>query len=187
MSVGRPPLLSCPLRVHSGGPHPPASELKIAILGAGVSGLALARYLVEGGAPLDSLTLFEAASVVGGLCRSKTVDGFTYDVAGGHILYSKDAAAMQWMKDCAGGEAAFVKKARNTRIRFGDRWVNYPFENGIGDLPHIKFGKDSIEFRGELAGFNPTHVAAVRRRQPLRYLARDVGKTDAAAKLCDEF
>jgi protoporphyrinogen oxidase len=109
--------------------------LKIAILGAGVSGLALARFLVEGGAAAEDIHLFEADSVVGGLCRSKTVDGFTYDVSGGHILYSKDAAAMRWMMDCAGGDAAFVKQERHTRIRYEHRWVNYPFENGLGDLP----------------------------------------------------
>jgi protoporphyrinogen oxidase len=73
--------------------------------------------------------------VTGGLCRSKTVDGFTYDIAGGHILYSKDKPAMQWMKSCAGGDDAFEEKDRHTRIRYGQRWVNYPFENGLGDLP----------------------------------------------------
>ena len=109
--------------------------MKLAILGAGVSGLSLARFLIEDGIPAGDLHLFEADSVVGGLCRSKTVDGFTYDVAGGHILYSKNAPLMQWMKDCAGGDDAFVKRDRNTRIRFEDRWVHYPFENGIGDLP----------------------------------------------------
>ena len=109
--------------------------MKIAILGAGVSGLALARKLVEGGLPLEDIHLFEADSEIGGLCRSKTVDGFTYDVSGGHILFSKDAGVMDWMKECSGGDAAFVRRNRNTRIRFGDRWVHYPFENGLGDLP----------------------------------------------------
>lgn len=109
--------------------------MKIAILGAGVSGLSLARFLVEGGHPASDIHVFEADSVPGGLCRSKTVDGFTYDVAGGHILYSKDAPAMQWMKDMAGGDAAFVRKDRHTRIRYGQRWIHYPFENGLGDLP----------------------------------------------------
>ena len=109
--------------------------MKIAILGAGVSGLALARFLVEGGVGAHQLSIFEASSVVGGLCRSKTVQGFTYDVAGGHILYSKDAHALAWMKERAGGDAAFVEQPRNTRIRFEHRWVHYPFENGLGDLP----------------------------------------------------
>lgn len=109
--------------------------MKIAILGAGVSGLALARTLLEGGHPREDVTLFEAASFIGGLCQSKTVDGYTYDVTGGHILFSKDAGAMQWMKDCTGGDDAFVQRDRNTKIRFEDRWVHYPFENGLGDLP----------------------------------------------------
>lgn len=109
--------------------------MKIAILGAGVSGLSLARFLVQAGIDQTSLHLFEAGGEAGGLCRSKSVEGFTYDRAGGHILFSKDAAAMQWMKDEAGGDEAFVRRNRNTKIRFGDRWVHYPFENGIGDLP----------------------------------------------------
>jgi protoporphyrinogen oxidase len=109
--------------------------VKIAILGAGVSGLSLARFLVEGGHPGADVHVFEASDTPGGLCRSKTVEGFTYDVAGGHILYSKDKPAMDWMKACAGGDAAFVQKDRHTRIRYGQRWVNYPFENGLGDLP----------------------------------------------------
>ncbi|HED65340.1 MAG TPA: FAD-dependent oxidoreductase, partial [Planctomycetes bacterium] len=109
--------------------------MNIAILGAGVSGLVLARRLIERGLSPDDLTLFEAGPVAGGLCRSKEVDGFTYDVSGGHILFSKDAPTMQWLKDCAGGDEAFVERNRNTKIRFDDRWVHYPFENGLGDLP----------------------------------------------------
>ncbi len=95
----------------------------------------MARFLLEGGLARKDVTLFEAAPAVGGLCASKTVAGFTYDVTGGHILYSKDAAAMRWMKDAAGGDTAFVAKERRTKIRFGDRWVHYPFENGLSDLP----------------------------------------------------
>ena len=109
--------------------------MKTAILGAGPSGLALARFLVEEGVPREDVHLFEAAPVVGGLCRSRTVDGFTYDVAGGHILFSKDREALDWMIECGGGAEGYVKRDRHTRIRFGDRWVNYPFENGLGDLP----------------------------------------------------
>jgi protoporphyrinogen oxidase len=109
--------------------------VKIAILGAGVSGLALGRTLLELGHPRGALSLFEAAGQVGGLCRSKTVRGFTYDTTGGHILFSKDRAAMQWMMACAGGQEAFERKDRHTKIRFGERFVHYPFENGLGDLP----------------------------------------------------
>ncbi len=114
---------------------PAAPPLKTAILGAGVSGLALARFLIQGGLAAHDVTVFEASRVAGGLCGSKTVDGFTYDIAGGHILFSKDRPAMDWMKAEGGGEQAFVRRDRETKIRFGDRWVHYPFENGLGDLP----------------------------------------------------
>ena len=109
--------------------------MKTAILGAGVSGLALARFLIDGGLNSSDVTLFEAAPVAGGLCESKTVEGFTYDTSGGHILFSKDTAAMQWMIDQTGGNDAYSKRDRNTKIRFDDKWVHYPFENGLGDLP----------------------------------------------------
>ena len=92
--------------------------------------MALARFLQQGGVPMGSLHLFEASPVAGGLCLSKTVDGFTYDVAGGHILFSK-GRAMQWMKDEAGGDDAFVE--RDGTPRSASRTAGFtPFENGIG-------------------------------------------------------
>ena len=109
--------------------------MKTAILGAGVSGLALARALIEGGLDANDITLFEAAPVAGGLCRSKVIDGFTYDLAGGHILFSKKKEILDWMQTAGGGPEAYEERQRNTAIRFEDRWVRYPFENGIGDLP----------------------------------------------------
>ena len=39
------------------------------------------------------------------------------------------------MIEQTGGMDAVVKRDRNTKIRFEDRWVHYPFENGLGDLP----------------------------------------------------
>ncbi|MDP6955579.1 MAG: FAD-dependent oxidoreductase [Planctomycetota bacterium] len=118
--------------------------MKTAILGAGVSGLALARTLLEEGVPLTDLTIFEAAEEVGGLMGSKELAGFTYDVAGGHILYGRDQETLDWMVTCAGGEQAFASRTRQSRIRFGDSWVRYPFENGLGDLPP-EIGRECLE------------------------------------------
>src|SRR5262249_20741577 len=52
----------------------------------------------------------------------------------GHILFSKNKAVLQWQFDRCGGEPRLVRTARNTKIRWHDRWVPYPFENGIGSL-----------------------------------------------------
>jgi protoporphyrinogen oxidase len=109
--------------------------LKIAILGAGISGMALAQKLIQGGLPTGDVVLFEASGRAGGLCASKTVDGYTYDETGGHILFSKNKPVMDWIIEESGGRDEYTWNERNTKIRFEDRWVHYPFENGIGDLP----------------------------------------------------
>jgi protoporphyrinogen oxidase len=105
--------------------------LKIAILGGGISGTALARMLAADG---HRVTVLEAAARPGGLCRSRKYGEFTFDEAGGHILFSKDKKALDWQLDRCGGEAGTMRVERNTKIRWHDRWVPYPFENGVGHL-----------------------------------------------------
>lgn len=105
--------------------------MKIAILGAGISGTSLARMLAQDG---HDVVVFERSERAGGLCKSRKVDGFTFDDAGGHILFSKRTDVLDWMKARCGGEDGVVRTQRETRIRWHDRWVPYPFENGVGHL-----------------------------------------------------
>jgi protoporphyrinogen oxidase len=103
--------------------------VRTAILGGGVSGLTLARRLREAGL---ECVVFEAAAKTGGLCASESVDGYTYDVAGGHILYSKDRTVLDWM--IAQVDGGCERRERHTKIYLDGRFVHYPFENGLGDL-----------------------------------------------------
>ncbi|HLQ37906.1 MAG TPA: FAD-dependent oxidoreductase [Planctomycetota bacterium] len=105
--------------------------MQIAILGGGISGTALARMLAADG---HQVVVLEKSDRPGGLCRSRTLGGFTFDDAGGHILFSKNKAVLDWQLQRCGGEAAVVRTERNTMIRWHDRWVPYPFENGVGHL-----------------------------------------------------
>ena len=105
--------------------------MKIAILGAGISGTTLARLLAQDG---HTVTVLEKSDRAGGLCKSQIVDGFTFDEAGGHIMFSKDQGVLDWMIARTGGDEAVVQSNRNTKIRWHDRWVPYPFENGVGTL-----------------------------------------------------
>lgn len=107
--------------------------MRIAILGGGVSGLALGHYLAAEGR--SEFAIFEASAVPGGLCRSTQKNGFTYDLAGGHILFSKDREVWELMASMCQGSGGTVRNDRHTAIRWHDEWVKYPFENGIGDLP----------------------------------------------------
>ena len=97
----------------------------IGILGGGLSAISLQHLLSH---PNEIL---EKEDRVGGLCRSFTKDGFTYDV-GGHILFSKDEPVMEFVKDILG--ANIRRCRRENKILYKNRFVKYPFENGLSAL-----------------------------------------------------
>ncbi len=61
------------------------AKKNIIILGAGLAGLSAAWHLQKRGIDCQ---VFEKESEVGGLCRSRQIDGFTFDCAG-HLLHFK--------------------------------------------------------------------------------------------------
>jgi len=98
---------------------------KTIVLGGGLSGLAVAHYL--GG---DTLVL-EAEDRPGGICRSIRKDGFVYDI-GGHIMFSKNQEILREMVSWLGDNV--VVRERKNVIWYKDRFVKYPFENGLAAL-----------------------------------------------------
>lgn len=58
--------------------------MKYLILGAGPAGLTFANKLLQNGE--DSFLVIEKEAEAGGLCRSVDVDGFPFDIGGGHFL-----------------------------------------------------------------------------------------------------
>lgn len=104
--------------------------MKTAVLGGGLTGLTLARFLHERG---EDVGVLEAEGEIGGLCRSRTENGFCFDTGGSHILFSRDKEVLAFMLDVIGKNREDRK--RNTKIFFKDRLVKYPFENGLSDLP----------------------------------------------------
>jgi len=99
--------------------------MKTGILGGGVTGLTLATALE------DDHEILEKNDRVGGLCRSFTEKGFTFDI-GGHIFYSKEQPVMDWML----GELGENKhqKRRNNKVLVKGRYIKYPFENELSGL-----------------------------------------------------
>ena len=101
-----------------------------AILGGGLSGLTLARLLKEKG---KEVIVLEAEQDYGGLCRSKTEQGFTFDVGGSHIIFSRDTEVLDFMRQMITGNEQ--RNNRNTKIFYKQQFIKYPFENGLSDLP----------------------------------------------------
>lgn len=109
----------------------------IGILGGGLTGLTLGSLLPES-------IVIEKEDVPGGLCRSLNEDGYTFDFGGSHIIFSNRPERLQFMLSVLGED--LVKNRRNTKIYYKGRFVKYPFENGLSDLPLEENFECLVEF-----------------------------------------
>jgi protoporphyrinogen oxidase len=122
----------------------------IGILGGGLAGLVLASRRKDA-------EVLEAEERPGGLCRSLTEEGFTFDPHGSHILFSRKPEAMRFYEDLLGDNVC--RRQRNTKVYYKGRYVKYPFENGLADLPV----EDNVAC---LMGYIEAHLARSMRRSP---------------------
>jgi len=98
----------------------------IGVLGGGLSGLSLASRLRDA-------EVLEQAERPGGLCQSLSFDGFTFDPHGSHVLFSRDPRAVAFFEEVLGDNVC--RRRRNTKVFYKGRYVKYPFENGLSELP----------------------------------------------------
>jgi protoporphyrinogen oxidase len=107
-------------------------EVRHLIVGAGVSGLALAAWLRD----RDYLIL-EADAQIGGYCKTVERDGFTWDYSG-HFFHFKHPDIEAWLRARMPGQAVRTI-AKKTFIRYGDRMIDFPFQKNIHQLPQDEF------------------------------------------------
>ncbi|HWS73236.1 MAG TPA: NAD(P)-binding protein, partial [Thermoanaerobaculia bacterium] len=100
-----------------------AAARDLGILGGGISGVALAAHLGE------DVEVLEKQRHPGGLCATVIEDGFTFDAAGPHIMFSKNKEVLNLMISVLGDNVH--QRRRENRIWFRGRLVKYPFENDL--------------------------------------------------------
>lgn len=100
---------------------------KVAIIGAGPTGLGCAYRLKELG--YTNFKIFERHGYIGGLAHS-FVDprGFTWDI-GGHVMFSHYTYYDRVFDALMGDE--FTLNNRESWVRMESTWVPYPFQNNI--------------------------------------------------------
>jgi UDP-galactopyranose mutase len=109
----------------------PESPPRIVIIGAGPCGLACARELERLGH--RNWLVLERSDAPGGLASS-VLDpaGFTWDL-GGHVVFSHFGEFDALLEEVMKGDV--LRHERSSYIRFGERWVPYPFQNNLRYLP----------------------------------------------------
>jgi protoporphyrinogen oxidase len=102
------------------------------IIGGGITGVAAARRLQQLGN--DNFILLESDKEVGGLCRTKIVDGHYLDIGGGHVLHSKYPEVLDWIFDHIPKED-FNKYDTKVLIDLEGHPVEFPIELNLWQLP----------------------------------------------------
>jgi len=100
--------------------------MNVGILGGGLTGLTIA-YLLR-----KDFEILEKEHECGGLCRSLHENGFTFDQCGAHIIFSKKKKPIDLMLNVLAEN--HVRRRRNNKIFYKQRFVKYPFENGLSEL-----------------------------------------------------
>ena len=113
----------------------------LVVIGAGVTGLAFANAIREAcaarGSAVPTVCVLEAADEPGGYCRTVVRDGFVWDYSG-HFFHFRRPEIEAWLRArMPAGEVRTVRKS--SKIRFGDRWIDFPFQRHIHQLPGEDF------------------------------------------------
>lgn len=99
---------------------------RIAIIGAGISGLSMAHFLND----KYQVTIFEKESQPGGLIKCRRVNGSLFHTCGGHVFNSKRQDVLDWFWSYFKREEEFSKTDRKSVV-FTDagKEIPYPIEN----------------------------------------------------------
>lgn len=99
---------------------------RIAVIGAGVSGMTIARLLKD----KADITLYESESRPGGLIKCERVKGSLFHTCGGHVFNTKRQDVLTFFWSLFDREREFVKADRNSTVMFDETFaVPYPIEN----------------------------------------------------------
>lgn len=103
--------------------------MKIGVIGAGIAGLITAFELEKKG---HEITVFERDEKIGGLAKSYALGEHFYDV-GPHIVFSKDPEILEYMLSFDLNMWETFERVNNIYLQ--GKFINYPFENYLGELP----------------------------------------------------
>ena len=128
---------------------------KIAIIGAGVSGLTVAQ-LLKGKA---EVVVFEKDTKAGGLIKCERINGSLFHTCGGHVFNTKNQDVLDWFWKRFDKENEFHNTDRNSVIFLPNgQQIPYPIEN-FAYMLEEKEQKTFIQDLLKIAGNGDYHAA----------------------------
>lgn len=101
---------------------------KIIIIGAGISGLSIARMLND----RYDITVFERESRPGGMVKCDMVRGNLFHKTGGHVFNTKRQDVLDWFWKQFNCEKEFIKALRNASVAMDNgKMIPYPIEDHV--------------------------------------------------------
>ncbi len=143
------------------------SRKRILILGAGLAGLSTAWHLQKKGVDCQ---IFEKESEAGGLCRSKNINGFTFDLDG-HLLHFRHSYTFNLIKDLLGSN--LLEHKRSAWIYSYERLSRYPFQANLYGLPK-SIAEDCL--LGFIEAYNNNHQKINKNRSFYDWIIQTFGK-----------
>ncbi len=113
---------------------------KIIIIGGGLTGLSAAYFLEKENI---SYTLIEKENTTGGLCKTLSVNGYKFDYTG-HLLHLRSENIKNILFDELNLKKLLSRHKRMSKILISNRFVDYPFQANINQLPE-KIKNECIE------------------------------------------
>lgn len=107
-------------------------KAKYLIIGAGVSGLGFANFINS-----DDYLILEKETKPGGYCKTIYKEGFVWDY-GGHFFHFANDEVKEFFNSKI-KEDDIVYKEKNAKIYYNDRYIDYPFQKNIHQLPKNEF------------------------------------------------
>lgn len=107
--------------------------MRIGIIGAGISGLSVAKLIGNA----HEIEILERDSQIGGIAKTKEIQGVAYHMIGGHCFNSKHQEVLDFVFNQVQPLNKWHKIERNANIRLNDYSISYPIEYSVKQIYHF--------------------------------------------------